>query len=84
MPKEIAASPEVPEETFETWLDELENVVENMEEGDLTLERSLALFERGIALSDRCQRALHTAEQKVRILTANDAEASLEPFSDDE
>ena len=70
-------------ETFETWLQELETVVDDMEGGELTLERSLALFERGIALSDQCQKALNDAEQKVQILTKPAADAELEPFDDE-
>ena len=41
-----------PVETFESCLDELEKVVRELEGGDLTLERSLELFERGMGLSD--------------------------------
>ena len=44
-----------PVETFETSLDELEKVVRELEGGDLPLERSLELFERGVALSDSCR-----------------------------
>lgn len=72
------------DQSFESWLDELETVVERMEEGDLALEDSLKLFERGMALSDRCQKALEGAEQKVRILTESREGAQLEPFEDDE
>ena len=72
------------EQSFEVWLDDLESVVERMEEGELSLEDSLALFERGMALSGRCQKALEGAEQKVRILTEARQDAELEPFEDDE
>lgn len=53
---------------FETSLAELEALVQQMEQGDLTLEDSLAAFERGIALTKACQTALSEAEQKVNVL----------------
>ena len=53
---------------FETALAELENIVANMEQGELTLEDSLQAFERGIALTRGCQTALAQAEQKVNVL----------------
>ena len=53
---------------FEASLTELEALVQQMEQGDLTLEDSLAAFERGISLTRGCQAALATAEQKVNIL----------------
>ena len=53
---------------FESALQELEKLVEEMEQGDISLEQSLQKFERGIALSRACQKALQDAEQKVQIL----------------
>lgn len=53
---------------FEAALSELENLVELMETGDITLEESLVHFERGIKLTRQCQQALKQAEQKVQIL----------------
>ena len=53
---------------FEQALAELEAIVERLERGDLTLEESMAQFERGIALTRACQTALSKAEQKVEIL----------------
>lgn len=53
---------------FETSLKELENLVETMEEGDISLEDSLKNFEKGIALTRACHQALSDAEQKVKIL----------------
>jgi len=54
---------------FETSLDELETLVEQMESGDLSLEDSLKAFERGVALTRSCQRALKSAELRVAALT---------------
>ena len=53
---------------FENSLAELETLVQQMEQGDLTLEDSLAAFERGISLTRGCQTALAQAEQKVNVL----------------
>ncbi len=69
---------------FESDLLELENLVEKMEEGDLSLEESLVHFERGIALTRSCQKALTEAEQKIQILLAEDGSQKLQPFSSDE
>ena len=57
-----------PSPDFETRLSELENLVNQMEQGDLTLEQSLQAFEQGIKLTRECQQQLSAAEQKVQIL----------------
>ena len=54
--------------TFESSLKELERIVEQLEAGDLALERSLELFEQGVQLSRDCQKRLDEAERKVEIL----------------
>jgi exodeoxyribonuclease VII small subunit len=53
---------------LEKAMSELENVVEQLEAGDLTLDKSLKQFEKGVKLSRDCQKALTEAEQKVKIL----------------
>lgn len=53
---------------FEKSLTELETLVEEMEQGDLSLEDSLKRFEKGIGLTTECQQALQTAELKVQQL----------------
>ncbi|MDE0512831.1 MAG: exodeoxyribonuclease VII small subunit [Gammaproteobacteria bacterium] len=65
---------------FEKALAELEQLVETMEKGDLTLEESLKQFERGVTLTRACQKALAEAEQKVRILTRDNESAELAEF----
>ncbi|MFQ3303771.1 MAG: exodeoxyribonuclease VII small subunit [Candidatus Paceibacteria bacterium] len=67
---------------FEASLAELESLVQQMEQGDLTLEDSLAAFERGITLTRGCQTALAQAEQKVNVLM-QDAQGRVveQPFS---
>ena len=66
---------------LETALDNLENLVERMESGELTLEESLKAFEEGVRLSRDCQQALQQAEQKVRILLEQNSEAEPAPFT---
>ena len=53
---------------FEKALDQLEALVDDMENGDLSLEQSLQAFEKGIKLTRECQSALAQAEQKVQML----------------
>ena len=68
---------------FERSLDELEQLVQRMEKGDLTLDDSLQAYERGIALYRNCQTALEQAELRVRLLLdPNDPDRS-EPFEPD-
>ena len=69
---------------FESALEELEALVEQMEQGELSLEDSLKHFERGVALTRACQQALKDAEQKVQILLEKDGQADAEPFSSDD
>jgi len=69
-----------PVETFETCLDELEKVVRELEGGDLALERSLELFERGIGLSDSCRKQLEAAETRVEMLIRTSGKLTAEPF----
>ncbi|MEM8769223.1 MAG: exodeoxyribonuclease VII small subunit [Pseudomonadota bacterium] len=54
---------------FEDALAELEDLVEQMEAGDLSLEASLTAFERGVKLTRHCQASLKAAELKVKVLT---------------
>lgn len=53
---------------FEEALEKLSALVEKMENGDLSLEESLKIFEEGIKLSKDCQNALSDAEKKVQAL----------------
>ena len=69
---------------FEASLDRLEQLVAQMEEGDLTLEESLKVFEQGVKLTRDCQQALQEAEQKVQILMEQNGELIAEPFAADD
>ena len=54
---------------FEAAIAELESIVKKLEEGDLALEQSLALYERGVQLSRFCHARLEDAERLIEILT---------------
>jgi exodeoxyribonuclease VII small subunit len=57
---------------FEQEMQELESIVAQMEKGELRLEDSLKLFERGTQLARSCRRSLDTAELKVRTLLGDE------------
>jgi exodeoxyribonuclease VII small subunit len=54
---------------FESAIAELERIVKQLEEGDLALDKSLALFERGVSLSRYCHDQLGSAERRIEQLT---------------
>lgn len=58
----------VTEKTFEASLNQLETIVKQLEAGDLSLEDSLKLFEKGVALSRECRERLNDAERRIEIL----------------
>jgi exodeoxyribonuclease VII small subunit len=60
---------DVGEMSFEAAIAELERVVERLDAGDVPLEESIALYERGAALKARCEAKLAEAEAKVRQIT---------------
>ncbi|MCI4566854.1 exodeoxyribonuclease VII small subunit [Lysobacter sp. CFH 32150] len=66
---------------FETSLDQLEQLVEKMEHGEMSLEESLAAYERGVGLYRKCQTALEQAELRVRLLSDPEDPSTAEPFA---
>lgn len=70
----------IEELSFEQAFEEMEQIVRQLEEGQLSLDDSLALFERGQALSARCQQLLETAELKVQQLVPRGGGYGLQPF----
>jgi exodeoxyribonuclease VII small subunit len=73
----------VHEMTFEEALAELERIVRALEGGGLPLEEALALYERGQALAERCQRLLQEAQLRVWILERDESGAlRLSPFEE--
>ena len=63
---------------FEKKLKRLEEIVEKMEAGDLSLDDSLKSFEEGVRLSKECHVQLSEAEQKVKLLVKENSDGSLE------
>lgn len=69
---------------FETKLEQLDQIIEQVESGQLSLEQSLEQFEQGMKLIKSCQQALKKVEQKVSILLQQHDQATLEPYQDTE
>ena len=65
---------------FEECLQRLEKIVDELEKGELPLEKALGLFEEGIALSTSCRKELEAAEGKVEILLKQNGKLQPEPF----
>ncbi|MBN1154044.1 exodeoxyribonuclease VII small subunit [candidate division KSB1 bacterium] len=63
---------------FEDAMSELESIVEKLEKGDLTLDESLKIFERGMELSKFCYQKLNQAEQQLKKLVKKDEDFQLE------
>ena len=78
MSKKTKAEPD-----FEKTLAELEKLVVNLEEGNLSLDESLSGFKQGIELTRQCQTVLDNAQQTVEQLLDTEDEESLEPFEPD-
>ncbi|MCD8390454.1 MAG: exodeoxyribonuclease VII small subunit [Firmicutes bacterium] len=72
------------EKTFEEQIAELEKTVARLEDGDVSLDESLSLFESGIKLTKSCQKMLDNAEKRVKVLMkTDDGEMSEEDFIND-
>jgi len=69
---------------LEKSLTDLETLVEELESGDLPLEKAMKKFEEGIKLTRSCQAALKDAEQKVQVLLKSAGGESLEDFEAEE
>ncbi len=65
---------------YEAAVAELESLVERLEQGDISLEESLKLYESGVLLTRDCQEALQSAEQKVQMLIQQSGQSSLVDF----
>jgi exodeoxyribonuclease VII small subunit len=77
---------DIKEMSFEKALKELESIVGRLERGDVELEESINIYERGEALKDHCERLLKQAEAKVEKITLNAAgePTGTEPFKPQE
>lgn len=58
--------------TFEEALSELEGIVEKMEEGEMTLDQSIEMFQKGIELSNYCSKRLDEVEKRITVLIKDD------------
>lgn len=67
--------------SFESALQQLEQIVSRLESGELPLEEALNEFERGVQLARTGQQTLQQAEQRVQILLSDDKDAALAPFT---
>jgi exodeoxyribonuclease VII small subunit len=65
---------------FEECLQRLEQIVGELEKGEIPLERALGLFEEGIKLSNSCREELADAEGKVEVLLSRNGKMQPEPF----
>lgn len=66
----------VPEMSFEEAMAALEQVVNQLERGEVALEESIALYERGAALKKHCADKLKAAEEKVELIRAQEGRAT--------
>ena len=68
--------------TYEQQLQQLETLIKQLENGDLSLDQALAAYEQGITLIRACQQQLEQAEQRIRLLAQDDnGEETLIPFT---
>lgn len=70
--------------TFENSLAELEKIVQELESGDIPLDRSLQLYEQGTKLSRQCQERLRKAEERIEALTRESGGPAGLPIEDEE
>jgi len=72
------------QKTFEDAMESLETIVQELESGELALEKAMKRFEEGVKLSKFCSSKLDETEKKITLLTANaDGTANETPFLDD-
>jgi exodeoxyribonuclease VII small subunit len=76
------SEPLLPEPSFEESLAELERMVRELEDGRLGLDESLACYERGVGLIQRCHNQLREAERRILLVTGVDGDGGpvLQPF----
>jgi exodeoxyribonuclease VII small subunit len=82
MAEDVKPNADVTKLTFEKALAELEQIVQRLERGDVPLEESVAIYERGEALKRRCEELLRQAEARVEKITldASGKPTGTEPF----
>lgn len=72
----------MPKQTFEKSIQQLEKIVQELESGDLPLEKAIQRFEEGMALSKRCSKMLDATEKKISVLIRDaNGRQSEKPFA---
>ncbi|RJG24057.1 exodeoxyribonuclease VII small subunit [Paenibacillus thiaminolyticus] len=72
------------EMSFETAMEKLEHIVEQLESGDVPLEQAIELFQEGMGLSGLCSRKLEQVERKIEVLSEQNGELKRQPFPAEE
>ena len=83
MDKKIKVTEEIKKLSFEEAISELERIVEDLERGDIELEDSISIYERGVILKAHCEEKLKTAKMKIDKIVYNpDCDFSSEPLDE--
>ena len=83
MDKKIKVTEEIKKLSFEEAISELEKIVEDLERGDIELEDSISIYERGVILKAHCEAKLKTAKMKIdKIVSHPDGDFSSEPLDE--
>tara|TARA_S200000501_G_scaffold307020_3_gene296056 strand:- start:35665 stop:35958 length:294 start_codon:yes stop_codon:yes gene_type:complete len=83
MDKKIKVTEEIKKLSFEEAISELERIVEDLERGDIELEDSISIYERGVILKAHCEAKLKTAKMKIdKIVSHPDGDFSSEPLDE--
>lgn len=67
--------------SFETALEQLESIVQQLENGDVALEKAIELYQDGMKLAGLCNRKLEQVEKKIEIITEEDGQLKKQSFS---
>ncbi|MBO4583653.1 MAG: exodeoxyribonuclease VII small subunit [Clostridia bacterium] len=70
--------------SFETAIKQLEEIVKSLENGDIPLDEALALFEKGVKLTELCSAKLNAAEKQIKLLVKDGEEMKKEDFTANE
>ena len=83
MDKKIKVTEEIKKLSFEEAISELEQIVEDLERGDIELEDSISIYEKGVILKAHCEAKLKTAKMKIdKIISHPDGDFSSEPLDE--
>ena len=83
MDKKIKVTEEIKKLSFEEAISELERIVEDLERGDIELEDSISIYERGVILKAHCEAKLKTAKMKIdKFVSHPDGDFSSEPLDE--